>query len=101
MSLKLEFNNGYTAKKENDFVLSVSYNVGSYRHIMAYDFQARVMVMRTDSHGDGGAVLTPFSQLDREVLAEMRDKLIALKGNPPELPAESPINPGVQRRLNP
>lgn len=101
MSLKLEFNNNYTAKKENDFVLSVSYVVGGYRHIMSYDFQARVMVMRTDSHGDGGAVLTPFSQLDRETLVEMRDKLVALKGNPPELPAESPVNPGVQRRLNP
>lgn len=101
MSLTEEFNDDYEAEKENDFVLSVSYSVKGYTTVLAYDFMARVMTLRTPDHGDGGAVVVPFSQLDREVLVKMRDKLLDLEGHPPELPAEAPSNPGNTRSLRP
>lgn len=54
------------------------------RYYYFYDFTLRVMT--TAVHHGGNS--TPFSQLDRDVLVEAREKLIALGGNPPELPAE-------------
>lgn len=90
MGLTAEFNKDYTATRDSDFVLTLRYNTGGYESILSYDFMARVMIMRTSGHGDGGAVVTPFSQLDRETLVEFREALIKLKGNPPELPAETP-----------
>lgn len=101
MGLTADFNSSYRAVKENDYVLSVRYEVAGYDTILAYDFKARVMVMRTDSHGDGGAVVTPFSQLDRDTLVEFREKLLELKGNPPELPPEKPLTgkPGTSFNL--
>ncbi|MEZ0261136.1 MAG: hypothetical protein ACAH80_09010 [Alphaproteobacteria bacterium] len=90
MGLTAAFNAQYRAVKNNDYVLSVHYEASGYDNILTFDFMARVMIMRTSSHGDGGAVVTPFSQLDRDTLVEFREKLIELKGNPPELSPEKP-----------
>jgi hypothetical protein len=43
---------------------------------------------------------TPFSQMDREVLVLMRDKLIELGGQPPELPPEAPATQAPARKFN-
>ncbi|MEZ0225147.1 MAG: hypothetical protein ACAH83_11380 [Alphaproteobacteria bacterium] len=99
MSLSDRFNNGYDARKENDNVLSVKYTVHGSPTYLAFDFMARVMVARTGS-SDGGVNITPFSVLDREMLVEMRDKLVALKGEPPELPPEAPAAQASQKKFN-
>lgn len=100
MELKDVFNSGYTAAKLNDNVLGVSYSMAQgYNAYLAYDFAARVLLTR--ANGDGAFSVTPFSQLDRETLVNMREKLVELKGKPPELPAEAPVNPGNTRSLRP
>jgi hypothetical protein len=53
------------------------------RQSFNYDFVLRIMYGSSDS-------ITPFSQIDREVLVAARDKLIALGGHPPELTPEAP-----------
>ena len=84
--MKADFNNArYTVTKETDAVLSVRYDAGGTSNTLIYDFNARILLARASY---GGLSVTPFSQLDRESLIEMRDKLIELKGNPPELPPE-------------
>lgn len=88
MSLSIEFNNNtYTAQKVGDYVLQTYCN-GTY---IFYDFAARIMYGHYGSNCSLGT--TPFSQLDREVLIAMRDKLVDLGGKPPELPAEAPAAP--------
>lgn len=103
MPLSDDFNaNNYSTSKINGFVLGVSYDYGGgsgYSTFFTYDFMARVMVTRTGS-SDGGTVVTPFSQLDREALISMRDELVRKGGNPPELPAEKPVTPGPSRPLH-
>jgi len=89
MPLTPRFNEQYKASKENDNVLCVSYQARGMTSYLVYDFMARVMIVRTGS-SDGGSHVTPFSQLDRETLVEMREKLIELGGNPPALPPEKP-----------
>jgi hypothetical protein len=77
-------------------VLRTSNGVSS----LYYDFAQRVMLHSIE----GGYALTHFSQMDREILVAARDKLVELGGNPPELPAETPANPGMARQkggLNP
>jgi hypothetical protein len=86
MSLSEAFNRGYDVYKENDAVLRVSYD--SIRQF--YDFLGRTVITIYDGYNKGGVTTTPFSQVDRETLIAMRDKLVDLKGNPPELPAEAP-----------
>lgn len=89
MSLKDSFNDqNYNFSKRTDTVLGVGNGVNGFY----FDFALRVM-----SVGNGGAV--PFSQLDRDMLVELRDKLMALGGHPPELPAEAPSNPGSNRKF--
>jgi hypothetical protein len=99
MSLSDRFNNGYNAQKENDNVLSIKYTVQGGNTYLIFDFMARVMIARTGS-SDGGVNVTPFSALDRGALIEMRDKLIALKGNPPELPPEAAGAQAPARKFN-
>lgn len=94
MSLSFEFNNDYTAARKGDYVLVVSCN-GSH---FCYDFAARMMYGWGSGSGSYG--VTPFSQLDREVLINMRDKLVDLGGKPPELPAESPSAAQPARKFN-
>jgi hypothetical protein len=94
-SLSEAFNYWYRATKETDVVLRVQYGPLS----TFYDFAGRTVV--TTNWEKGGVAVTPFSQVDRETLITMRDKLIELKGNPPELPAETsgPILPGKKFNL--
>jgi hypothetical protein len=91
MSLSFEFNKDYKAAKVNDYVLQVEC-AGSYFN---YDFASRIMFAW--GAGSGSYGITPFSQLDREVLITMRDKLIEIGGKPPELPDE-PASPQLQPR---
>ena len=65
--------------------------------VFCYDFAARVM------YGWGGSAISygvvPFSNLDRETLVAMRDKLVDLGGKPPELPDEAAA-PAQPRKFN-
>lgn len=103
MSITDDFNKaGYTTRKVNGFVLSVNYDTtgGSSVYLM-YDFMARVMITRTGDSG-GGSVVRAFSELDAQSLQAMRQRLIDLGGNPPELAApESQDTLSKPRRLNP
>ena len=99
MPLTPRFNESYRASRESDNVLVVRYTIGGNTTYLAFDFMARIMLARTGS-GDGGLNVTPFSQLDRDMLIEMRDKLVELKGNPPELPPEAPGAQAPSRKFN-
>ena len=66
-----------------------------------YDFQARILTTVLHYGSSGGVHTTPFSELDRETLADMHDKLVELGGKPQALPAEAPVNPGNARKLQP
>ena len=63
-----------------------------------YNFVMRALVSST-SNNEGGVTITPFSQLDRESLGFMRDKLIELGGTPPALPAEKEELPVLKFRI--
>lgn len=63
-------------------VLRVNNNV-TYSY---YDFVQRAVFLSVQ----GGYQITPFAQLDREVLEHARNKLIDLGGNPPPLPDTGP-----------
>ena len=91
MSLKDQFNDKYTVRKDNDYVLSLWYSSQGGYVYTAFDFMTRTMITRSGS-SDGGLVVTPFSQLDRDMLINMRDTLAELGGKPPELPAETPAS---------
>ena len=101
MALSDDFNaNDYKTQKINGFVLAVTYPTGSGSSVyMAYDFMARILTTRTGS-SDGGTVVTPFSQLDREALISLRDQLVRLGGKPPELPPEAPASGTPQNKFN-
>lgn len=96
MSLTEIFNQDYRTSKCNDFVLTVDYSAYS-TVILIYDFAARLLISRTG--GAGGQMVTPFSQLDREVLEAHRDKLIELGGKPPELPSRTTADMGKVAKL--
>lgn len=77
---------------ENAVTLRV-YNAGIYSY---YDFAQRQRTTHINP-----VVVTPFAELDRDVLVAARDALIDLGGKPPALPAEpSTLNKPV-RGLNP
>jgi hypothetical protein len=76
MSLKDAFNT-LEVLKINDNVL----RVGNGYFTTVYDFAQRIMY--------SGNNMVPFSLLDRETLIAARDRLIDLKGTPPELPQET------------
>lgn len=77
------------ATMENAVTLRV-YNASTYAY---YDFAQRV---RTGSH-----VVTPFTDLDREVLVAARDTLVKLGGQPPQLPPEANTLNKPLKGLNP
>jgi hypothetical protein len=100
MALKDVFNSemadrGDGFSMESPTMLCHKQFVGDYAEMInCYDFLTRQMVMigsySVASNGRRGAAplgTIPFSQIDREVLECMRDKLIELGGNPPELPS--------------
>lgn len=67
----------------NPSVLQFS-QTGSYPYVYGkFDFLVRVLYTGYDT--DGGVQTTPFSQLDRDVIVAMRNKLIALGGKPAPL----------------
>ena len=98
MGLKDEFNeNGYSTAKINGFVLGVSYsNGGGSTTYLTFDFLTRVLITRTGS-SDGGAAVTPFSQLERDSLIRLRDRLVDLGGHPPELTPEPATVPPAKK----
>lgn len=96
MSLSDDFNRGYSPHKENDSVLRISY--ASLMHY--YDFSARMVTTVYDGYNKGGVAVTPFAEVDRETLISMRDKLVELKGNPPELPPETPVVQSPAKKFN-
>jgi hypothetical protein len=97
--MKDQFNNQYQARKENDYVLSLYYGAqGGSVHI-AFDFMTRTMITRNGRH-EGGLHVTPFSQLDRDMLVSMRDTLVDLDGKPPELPSEAPATQAPAKKFN-
>lgn len=78
---------------ENAVTLRV-YNGGIYTY---YDFAQRVRM----SSITGSQLVTPFAELDREVLVAARDKLVELGGQPPQLaPEPGTLNKPV-KGLNP
>lgn len=92
ISLKDSFN-AMGARMQNTSVLSM-HNGASWVY---YDFTNRVRMTPME----GGQKITPFADLDREVLVAAREALIELGGKPPALPAEpSTLNKPV-RALNP
>ena len=78
---------------ENAVTLRV-YNAGIYAY---YDFAQRVRV----SPGQGSPVVTPFAELDRDVVTAARDKLVELGGQPPQLAPEANALNKPLRGLNP
>jgi hypothetical protein len=93
MSLSDAFNDDdFEIDRENDSVLTICH--GNITH--HYDFLNRV---RTTTY-DNALTTTPFSQIDREVLVAMRDKLVELDGKPPELPAEAPVTSSPAKKFN-
>jgi hypothetical protein len=85
--VKDQFNNQYQIRKDNDYVLSLHYSAQGGSTYISFDFMTRTMITR-NGRNEGGLCVTPFSQLDRDMLINMRDMLLELKGNPPELPPE-------------
>ena len=96
-SLSDAFNGGYKASKQNDCVLCVNFNDSVFNY---YDFTGRMLITVFSGYEKGGVATTPFSQLDRETLIAMRDKLIELKGFPPELPPEAPATTASANKLH-
>lgn len=102
MSFSADFNNtnGYRTSKLNDFVLGVSYSQNGATTYYAFDFLARLLTTRTGS-SDGGAHVIPFSQLDPDSLATLRERLVELGGKPPKLGDDKkPSLPAPKRPLN-
>ncbi|MCC7037131.1 MAG: hypothetical protein IT560_07460 [Alphaproteobacteria bacterium] len=97
MALSDEFNSTYSPRKIGDNVLRIEYDYVKFY----YDFQQRVMATAYRYNDSGGTTLTPFSQLDRDTLVEMRDTLVELGGKPKELPPEGPTLNKPARGLNP
>lgn len=95
MTLKEAFNNNnYDFYKSGDAALRVrgKESGAEYR----YDFGLRLLKVQF-----GQAVsVHPFSQLGRETLIELHDKLVELGGKPPALPREESPSPSAKRGLN-
>ena len=97
MSLSADFNNTHNPQRMGDNVLRMGYDYVSF----FYDFAQRLLVTSYRYSDAGGTTVTPFSQLDRKTLIDMRDKLVELGGKPKELPPEGPTLNKPPRGLNP
>lgn len=101
MDLSKAFNTTqYAATNKSPFVLDLYIETRGGSVYNSFDFLTRSMYTRTGS-SEGGVTVTPFAQLDREVLVAMRDKLVELGGTPPDLAPEAPTLNKAQRGLNP
>jgi hypothetical protein len=92
--------NEYSMSKNGNSMLDLTYSNRAGTNYITFDFLTRTMVARTGS-SESGLTVTPFSQLDREMLVAARDKLVDLGGNPPDLPAEAPSTPANNRKFQP
>lgn len=92
VSLKDSFNN-MGARMANPSVLSM-HNGAAWVY---YDFTNRVRMTPME----GGQNVTPFAELDREVLVAAHDALVELGGKPPALPPEASTLNKPLRGLNP
>jgi hypothetical protein len=97
MSLSDDFNSAYSPQKIGNNVLRIELDYVKF----FYDFQQRLLMTAYRYNDAGGTTVTPFSQLDRETLIDMRDKLVELGGKPRELPPEAPVMNKQPRGLNP
>ncbi len=97
MALSNDFNRSYSPQKLGNDVLRIGYDYATF----FYDFAQRLLVTVYRYNDAGGTTTTPFSQLDREVLVDMRDKLVELGGKPRDLPPEGPTLNKPVRGLNP
>jgi len=84
MKLSDDFNKDYNATMNSKGALGLRMSTGGGTNYMVYDFNLRFLTVRTGS-SEGGAVVIPFADLDPDSLEALRDKLIELGGNPPEL----------------
>lgn len=91
LSLKDAFNSLHPVL-ENAVTLRVL-STGIYAY---YDFAQR---LRTS--GSPTPTVTPFQDIDRDVLVAARDKLVELGGQPPQLPPEASTMSKPMRGLNP
>ena len=88
MKLSDDFNKDYSASLNSNGALGLRMSTGGGTNYMVYDFNLRFLTVRTGS-SEGGAVVVPFADLDPDSLEALRDKLIELGGNPPELSASA------------
>ncbi|MBL8712062.1 MAG: hypothetical protein JNM12_04115 [Alphaproteobacteria bacterium] len=101
MDVKAAFNEQYKATMANAYVLDTTFYSPTLGHIyQTFDFMARTLISGRSS-SSAGFTVTPFSQLDRDVLITMRDKLVELGGSPPDLAPEAPALNKPVRGLNP
>lgn len=78
---------GLTFEKANDGCLVYSASHGNVETYKFYDFIARTVTTSVQVHsGDDNSHVEPFSAIDAETLAFMREKLTDLGGSPPPLP---------------
>jgi hypothetical protein len=90
MALSEAFNKSCSAEKKADAVIEVTSGAFIYR----FDFIMRQQLCWELNCGYNTiSSPVPFSQLDRELLETVRNKLIDLGGHPPELPGEWPPQP--------
>lgn len=81
--------NSDTFTKDNEVQLSVTQPGDYYAAVYKFNFLTRMVLCNAGVYEKkSGMEFIPFSQLDREVLEFMRDKLIELGGHPPALPAK-------------
>lgn len=92
ISLKESFN-AMGARMQNSSVLGM-HNGAIWIY---YDFTNRMRMTPIE----GGQKITPFAELDRDVLVAARDALIDLGGKPPALPPEPQVLNKPLRGLNP
>lgn len=97
LSLAEQFNaSSCYAEKISGHTVNIVSDDFNYR----YDFMTRTMMSWNTSTGYIYGIGTlPFSAFDREWLDVVRNKLIDLGGNPPDLPRETPAPPPRQGGL--
>lgn len=88
----------YIIEKYSDVTLQVRLSTGVATVYNTYDFVGRILITQAASTGSS-AVVTPFSQLDRESLEFMHAQLVTLEGKPPALPprAEEKNRPALPK----
>ena len=98
MAIRDAFNQQYAAQKFDDNVLSL-YHPGRGGGIYI-DFDFLTRTMQTHASGTGANIsVIPFSQLDPEVVIELREKLVELGGNPQALSSQDAVQKPASNQL--